>query len=104
MKGGFQKVTKEGTPYEGKGDLYFVPDMIAGVFHADSNPEVSAMCEEIRNNSSEYIQNTQDRIWKAETTAAAPTAEMPAPSVTAPPMTWPDAPKVVEQLPDDLPF
>jgi hypothetical protein len=106
MKGGFQKVTKEGTPYEGKGDLYFVPDMIAGVFHADSNPEVSAMCEEIRNTSSEYIQSTQDRIWKAETTAAASSAETPAPAVAAPPMSWPDAPKAVEPAPlgDDLPF
>jgi hypothetical protein len=67
--------------------------MIAGVFHADSNPEVSALCEEIRQVSSDYVQSTQDRIWKAETAVAAPTAETPAPAVVA------EAPPG-----DDLPF
>jgi hypothetical protein len=104
MNGQFEKVNEKGLPYPGEGDMYFAPVMKAGVFHADSNPEASAMCEEIRNTSSEYIQSTQDRIWKAETTVAAPAAEAPAPAVTAPPMNWPAAPPVVEQVPDDLPF
>lgn len=102
MKGGYQKVTKEGTPYEGKGDLYFVPDMIAGVFHADNNPQVHALCERARQASGDYVQATQDRIWKADKSTEG-NNDLPKEATQAPIYT-PAAPKSTEQVFDDLPF
>jgi hypothetical protein len=102
LSGKFEKVTKEGKPYDGKGDLFYVPEMLAGVFHDNNQPDAHELCEQARYACTEYIRVTQDRIWKAENTAL---ANEPAPAVAAPAMSWPAAPPVVAEVPgDDLPF
>jgi len=101
LSGKFEKVTKEGKPYDGKGDLFFVPQMSAGVFHADNQPDAHELCEQVRQTCTDYIRVTQERLWKPEPAQA---QQDLAPAVAAPPMTWPAAPAVVEQAPDDLPF
>lgn len=111
--GKFTKRTKEGELWTGAGDMFFYPELKAGITTAETYPELS----ELEKAVPEYIESYQAakaKKMKGDTGAAASTAKAPPAQKLPPPASSPqlqhdpfagmEAPPVGDLEGEDLPF
>ena len=101
MSGEYERVTKDGNPYEGKDDLFFVPKMEAGTIYLTEDAsgaikDTFAKAEQIRADFAEYLAKTQDKIWRPEPAKEQSTEQAPTNAKSV-------FPEQIENM-DDLPF
>lgn len=64
----FEKRTKDGEPYAGKGEMYFIPKINVFVVKSDKHPDLVGMLNTIAGEVRDFVSNSQERFWKPERT------------------------------------
>jgi hypothetical protein len=98
---GYQRETKQGDPYAGKGELYFSPDFHCGIVNPVKQPALYAKCSELQDR-----ERAAHEAYKARYSAPAQVVEqvprtepMPAPNLARA-----ESFPTQEMQTDDLPF
>jgi hypothetical protein len=110
FEGNFEKRTKEGDPWNGKGEMFFMPELRAGVVSLAKNPQ---LIEELNGHADavkEFVMATIEGIQNRQNTLA-PSGPTTAPAATGRTPNAKDAPVPADIANDpnppsldDLPF
>jgi hypothetical protein len=109
FSGEFTKRTRDGKTWEGQGDMFFCPSFVAKVTTAEKFTVLAEMKQAVK----EYIEATEDAVWRATKGAKPTPTPLPPPDSVLPPASqrgnFPDdAPPVNHERgpepTDDLPF
>lgn len=112
FEGNFEKRTKEGDPWNGKGEMFFMPELKAGVVSLSKNPALIDELNQYADGVREYVTANVERILQAQNTAATSGPSTPPTATNRQPdnarqVAVPDnANFPTEEVgsPDDLPF
>ena len=110
FEGKFEKRTKEGDAWNGKGEMYFMPELRAGVVSLAKNPQLIDELNQYADGVKEYVTANVERILQAQNTPA-PSGPTTTPAATGRTPNAKEAPVPADiahdpnpPSPDDLPF